>query len=93
MPGDDKVQLLIDKQEIYDALMRYCIGIDRGDLALVLSAFHDDALDNHIGIEERAVERFTRTVAQATSKDMITSADSTPDSSGPSTGSTIGPSR
>jgi hypothetical protein len=80
MPGDsrpnsrdDKVQLLIDKQEIYDALMRYCVGIDRGELDLVLSAFHDDALDNHIGIEERATERFTRTVQQATSSAMITS--------------------
>jgi hypothetical protein len=58
-----KLQLLIDRQEIHDALVRYCCGIDRCDLALVLSAFHDDALDNHSGVEERAVDRFTRTIA------------------------------
>jgi hypothetical protein len=58
----DKLQTLIDKQEIRDALMRYCIGIDRCDLKLVLSAFHEDALDNHSGVEERAVDRFTRTI-------------------------------
>jgi len=57
-----KYQLIIDKQEIYEALLRYCYGIDRCDLALVLSAFHEDALDNHSGVEERAIDRFTRTV-------------------------------
>lgn len=49
---------------IGDCLLRYCRGIDRADLALVLSAFHPDARDNHSGIEESAVERFTRTVVQ-----------------------------
>jgi hypothetical protein len=57
-----KIQVLQDRQEIHDALLRYCIGIDRGDLDLILSAFHADARDNHIGAEESAVERFTRTV-------------------------------
>jgi hypothetical protein len=56
---------LIARQQVNDALIRYCWGIDRGDLKLVLSAFHDDAIDNHSGFEESAVERFTRTVAQA----------------------------
>ena len=61
-PPEHKLQLLLDKQEIHEALMRYCIGIDRCDLQLVLSAFHEDALDNHSGVEERAVDRFTRTI-------------------------------
>jgi hypothetical protein len=56
---------LLARQAIHDALLRYCWGIDRGDLALILSAFHDDAVDNHSGVEESAVERFTRTVVQA----------------------------
>lgn len=58
-------QQLVARQEIHDCLLRYCWGIDRGDLQLVLSAFHEDAVDNHSGVEESAVERFTRTVAQA----------------------------
>lgn len=57
-------EALLARQEIHDALLRYCWGIDRGDLELVLSAFHEDALDNHSGVEESAVERFTRTVVE-----------------------------
>ncbi len=68
---DRQIQSVIDKQEIQDVLMRYCHGIDRGDLGLILSAFHDDATDNHSGVEERAVDRFTRTVEQG--KEMSTS--------------------
>jgi hypothetical protein len=59
---EQQIQVLLDKQAIHEALMRYCIGIDRCDLPLVLSAFHEDAMDNHSGVEERAVDRFTRTV-------------------------------
>jgi len=45
--------------------MRYCRGIDRADEDLVLSAFHDDALDNHVGVEEAAVERFPISIRAA----------------------------
>src|SRR5690348_975727 len=38
---------VLDRQEIYDCLMRYCRGIDRGDLELARSAYHPDALDDH----------------------------------------------
>lgn len=64
---DPRIETLIARQEIHDALMRYCIGIDRADLQLVLSAFHEDALDNHGGFDEVAVERFTRTVVEGAS--------------------------
>jgi SnoaL-like protein len=62
---------LLARQDINDALLRYCWGIDRGDLPLILSAFHDDAMDNHSGVEETAVGRFTRTVGEASN--MLTS--------------------
>jgi hypothetical protein len=51
----------------------YCRGIDRGDLQLVLSAFHEGAIDNHSGFEESAVERFTRTVVDSNDMQMRTS--------------------
>ena len=38
---------VLDRQEIYDCLMRCCRGIDRGDLALARSAYHPEALDDH----------------------------------------------
>jgi hypothetical protein len=70
-PRDPGLQLLIDKQEIHETLMRYCHGVDRGDLELILSAFHADASDNHTGADEHAIDRFTRTVEQG--RTMITS--------------------
>jgi SnoaL-like domain len=39
----DRLQSVIDLQEIHDCLLRFCRGIDRFDRDLYLSAFHDDA--------------------------------------------------
>lgn len=64
---------LLAKDAINDTLLRYCWGVDRGDVALILSAFHDDAIDNHSGFEESAVERFSRTVGEASGMQMLTS--------------------
>lgn len=36
-----------DRQAILDCLHRYTRGVDRGDRALMLSAYHADALDEH----------------------------------------------
>ncbi|MEV4420737.1 nuclear transport factor 2 family protein [Patulibacter sp. NPDC049589] len=38
---------LIAKDEINDALVRYCRGVDRRDAALVRSAYHEGAPDDH----------------------------------------------
>lgn len=38
---------LLDRQEILDCITRYARGIDRLDEELVMSAFHDDAVDCH----------------------------------------------
>lgn len=59
------LQVLLDKQEIHEVLMRYCRGIDRRDLDLVLSVFHEDAHDNHTGKSELAHERFPKVLAVA----------------------------
>lgn len=38
---------LVERQKIYDVLTRYCRGVDRGDVELIKSAYHDDAVDDH----------------------------------------------
>lgn len=43
---DPRVQELLDKQAIREAIFRYCRGVDRGDAALVSSAYHPDAIDD-----------------------------------------------
>lgn len=41
------IESLSAKLEIREALVRYCRGVDRGDAALIMSAYHEDALDIH----------------------------------------------
>lgn len=42
---------LEDKQEIIEVVLRYCRGVDRMDLALVRSCYHDDGIDHHTGFD------------------------------------------
>jgi hypothetical protein len=44
---DAAVRELQDRQAVYDCIMRYCRGIDRLDREVMLSAYHDDAIDDH----------------------------------------------
>ena len=46
-PLPPQVQALVDRQAIADCLTAYCRGVDRQDRALLLSAYHADAWDDH----------------------------------------------
>lgn len=45
-----------DRQQILDVVLRYCQGIDRLDMQLVRSAYHDDGIDHHTGFDGTADE-------------------------------------
>jgi hypothetical protein len=45
--GDARLERLIAEAEIRRVISRYCRGIDRMDLDLVRSCYHDDAHDEH----------------------------------------------
>jgi hypothetical protein len=45
--SDAQVAELLDKQALYDNLMRYCRGVDRMDLDLMKSTYWPDATDSH----------------------------------------------
>lgn len=51
LPEGDALAAMVlelwDRQAIHDCVARYCRGVDRFDRALILSAFHPDALDEH----------------------------------------------
>lgn len=54
MPDDDstlmtELRALLDKQAIYEVLVSYCRGADRGDADLIAAAYHDDAIEDHGG--------------------------------------------
>jgi len=44
---DSAVQELLDKQAITEIIYRYCRGLDRMDVELTLSCWHDDGTDDH----------------------------------------------
>jgi SnoaL-like domain len=44
MVSDDRIQALIDRQDIADCLTRFSRGMDRFDRDIYLSAFQDDAV-------------------------------------------------
>lgn len=43
----EKLQSIIDRDEIEQCLLRYCRGVDRLDKELLLSCYHPDAVDDH----------------------------------------------
>ena len=43
----DRFQVLCDKDEIRDVIMRFCRGLDRLDAELIRSCFHSDSYDDH----------------------------------------------
>jgi len=51
-----RLQALLDKQEIYEVLTRYCRGVDRGDVEMISSVYHDDAVDDHGIFKGRGVD-------------------------------------
>jgi len=44
-----ELQELIDRQQIYDCIVRYCSGVDRFDREMLKSVYHADAMDDHGG--------------------------------------------
>jgi len=62
-PSNEPLRELIARQQIYDALMRYCRGVDRLDREMMLSAYHPGARDNH-GSFDGPVEDFVEWVIQ-----------------------------
>jgi hypothetical protein len=44
-----KIRELTDRAEIHDCMMRYARGMDRRDREVLRSAYHDGAIDDHVG--------------------------------------------
>jgi hypothetical protein len=50
------LQALLDKEAIRDCFLRYMRGIDRADVDLIRSAFHQDAIDHHTSEVRGSIE-------------------------------------
>ena len=49
MSLEAEVQGLLDKQAVYEVVLRYCRGVDRLDLEAVRDCYHPDGVDHHTG--------------------------------------------
>ena len=49
---------LLAREAIRDVLLRYCRAMDRCDMALLRSVFHDDARESHGGLHEGSALEF-----------------------------------
>ncbi|MDX2142084.1 MAG: nuclear transport factor 2 family protein [Rhodospirillaceae bacterium] len=61
-PSAELLQLL-DKQAIAEVLVRYCRAVDRGDLALLTSCYHDDATEDHGGLFAGSAADYIKSIA------------------------------
>jgi hypothetical protein len=44
---DDQIDRLLSKDAIRDLVVQYCIGVDRGDIALLEQLYEPDGIDEH----------------------------------------------
>ncbi|KJS05066.1 MAG: hypothetical protein VR73_13190 [Gammaproteobacteria bacterium BRH_c0] len=54
----DTLQTLLDKQALHELVMTYCRAIDRRDYALLLSVYHDDAVEDRGAIFSGSASEF-----------------------------------
>ncbi|MEO1310877.1 MAG: nuclear transport factor 2 family protein [Pseudomonadota bacterium] len=55
---DAAIDALLDKQAIYEVLVKYCRGADRGDADLIAECYHPDAHENHGGTFDGSAEAY-----------------------------------
>lgn len=54
-----ELEQLIDRQQIYDCIVRYCSGVDRFDREMLRGVYHADAMDDHgtfVGTRDEFIE-------------------------------------
>jgi hypothetical protein len=59
MPSAERLQELLDRQDILDCIHRYCRAVDRFDRELMLDVYHPDAIDDHgmfVGGREKFID-------------------------------------
>ena len=57
------VRRLLARQEIEDVLVRYSRGVDRADVELLRSCYHDDATEDHGGVFKGSARDYIEQIA------------------------------
>jgi len=61
---EQKIQSILDRQEIEQVLAMYCRAIDRMDLELLKSVYHPDGTDDHGSFSGNAHEFAKQIIAR-----------------------------
>jgi SnoaL-like protein len=62
---DAQLQDLLDEHQLTRLVHAYCRAVDRGDLELVRSLYHRDAVDSHGAFSGGSVDEFVKRLAAA----------------------------
>ncbi|MEU0497552.1 nuclear transport factor 2 family protein [Mycobacterium sp. NPDC006124] len=62
---DPQLQEMLDEHQLRRLVDRYCRAVDRGDLELVRSLYHRDAVDSHGSFSGGSVDEFVARLAAA----------------------------
>jgi ketosteroid isomerase-like protein len=69
---DPELQALLDKQAIAEVLARYGRAVDRADLELLKSCYHDDAIEDHGGVFLGSATDYIASIAPVLPRGMMT---------------------
>lgn len=70
MSTSNDLEALVAKSDIHDVLMRYCRGVDRRDIDLIISAFHPDAIIDH-GRGDESLQELAATIVAGEQRGMM----------------------
>ena len=66
------LQLLLDKSELYDLVVKYCRYIDRRDMAALRALYHDDAIEDRGQMFKGSIDDFIKWTHTAAGKFELT---------------------
>lgn len=66
------VERLLAEDAVRRALIAYCRGVDRGDAARALTAYHDDGVDHHGTWDGRVADHFAAALQRLTDRTAST---------------------
>jgi ketosteroid isomerase-like protein len=69
---DAQIQALLDKQAIIEVLVRYCRAVDRADVDLLRSCYHDDATEDHGGVFKGTADAYIVQIAPILPRGLMT---------------------
>ena len=69
----EALQILLDKQQLYELVLNYCRGVDRHDFALLETLYHPDSVDDHSPLFKGSGPEYVRWIPTILERYTVTS--------------------